>query len=104
MTRSLILTLCFVRSMGEASYVTVLRYACLDTQRYVRSDSFPWWPAVVFEEDDAQVPKAVLSRAHPTDGSVALVRFYEKNSLKNWYDVPQLLEMYGTQCLHAGHG
>ncbi|KAI0765639.1 hypothetical protein BD413DRAFT_637686 [Trametes elegans] len=29
------------------------------------SESFPWWPAVVFEEDDPEVPESVAARAPP---------------------------------------
>ncbi len=52
-------------------------------------DSYPWWPAVVFEDDDAEVPKSVLERCPaPGDNSKVLVRFYEKerkkNKLNNW--------------------
>ena len=48
--------------------------------------SFPYWPAVVFEKDDPEVPSVVLANApEHRDNSVALVRFYEKKSKSNWY-------------------
>ncbi|TFK85272.1 hypothetical protein K466DRAFT_197390 [Polyporus arcularius HHB13444] len=56
---------------------------------WAKLDSYPWWPAVVFEDDDAEVPKSVLERCPaPGDNSKVLVRFYEKerkkNKLNNW--------------------
>ena len=48
--------------------------------------AFPWWPAVVFEEDDLEVPSNVLDQApRPLHPGVVLVRFYEKKHTHNWY-------------------
>nr|VWP00090.1 Guanine nucleotide-binding protein subunit beta-like protein (Cytoplasmic antigenic protein 1) [Ganoderma boninense] len=47
------------------------------------SPSFPFWPAVVFEEDSPEVPKNVLLTAPANRGNaVALVRFYEKKTAR----------------------
>ncbi|RPD57252.1 hypothetical protein L226DRAFT_614349 [Lentinus tigrinus ALCF2SS1-7] len=51
---------------------------------WAKLDSYPWWPAVVFEDDDKEVPKSVRGRCPaPGDNSVVLVRFYEKNRKNN---------------------
>ena len=52
--------------------------------------SFPYWPAVVFEEDSPEVPKNVLHTAPQKGGNAfALVRFYEKKTTRKsnqWYE------------------
>ncbi len=53
---------------------------------WAKVDSFPWWPAVVFEPDDVEIPKGVLQRTRNlSDPNNVLVRFYEKNHNNNWY-------------------
>ena len=47
------------------------------------TDTYPWWPAVIFEEDDEDVPKTVLKAKDPQkagDGQLQLVRFFDKRS------------------------
>ncbi|KAI8985649.1 hypothetical protein BD414DRAFT_578477 [Trametes punicea] len=51
---------------------------------WAKIESFPWWPAVVFEEDDPEVPPSVLARAPPREPDLELVRFYEKKHINNW--------------------
>ncbi|TBU24142.1 hypothetical protein BD311DRAFT_702623 [Dichomitus squalens] len=52
---------------------------------WAKTGSFPYWPAVVFEEDDPEVPPNVLATAPDIrDNGIALVRFYEKKSKSNW--------------------
>ncbi|KAI0676134.1 hypothetical protein C8Q78DRAFT_1008227 [Trametes maxima] len=51
---------------------------------WAKIESFPWWPAVVFEEDDPEIPESVLARAPPREADLALVRFYEKKHINNW--------------------
>ncbi|KAI0351350.1 hypothetical protein OH77DRAFT_1429898 [Trametes cingulata] len=51
---------------------------------WAKIESFPWWPAVVFEEDDPEVPESVLARAPPREPDLELVRFYEKKHINNW--------------------
>ena len=49
--------------------------------------NFPWWPAVVFEQDDREIPANVLASAPETlHPGIVLVRFYEKRQKNNWYD------------------
>ncbi|KAL7280296.1 hypothetical protein ACG7TL_005210 [Trametes sanguinea] len=47
-------------------------------------ESFPWWPAVVFEEDDPEVPPSVLASAPSREPDLELVKFYEKKHINNW--------------------
>ena len=47
-------------------------------------DTYPWWPAVIWEEDDPGIPKAVLkggkaARRRRTE-PLSLVQFYDKAS------------------------
>jgi hypothetical protein len=45
------------------------------------ADTFPWWPAVIFEEDDEEIPRAVLQakkNARKGHGPLQLVRFFDK--------------------------
>ncbi|KAI0832027.1 hypothetical protein BC628DRAFT_1351253 [Trametes gibbosa] len=51
---------------------------------WAKIESFPWWPAVVFEEDDSEVPESVAARAPPSEPDLELVRFYEKKHINNW--------------------
>ncbi|KAI0640714.1 hypothetical protein C8Q79DRAFT_921056 [Trametes meyenii] len=51
---------------------------------WAKIESFPWWPAVVFEEDDLEIPESVLARAPPREADLVLVRFYEKKHINNW--------------------
>ncbi|KAI0737339.1 hypothetical protein C8Q80DRAFT_1358849 [Daedaleopsis nitida] len=51
---------------------------------WAKGDSSPWWPAVVFENDDPEIPKAVRTRAPNLDDPTnVLVRFY-KNANHKW--------------------
>lgn len=43
--------------------------------------SYPWWSAVVYDDDLPEIPKNVLQQAHNKDDY--LVRFYDKSDL--WY-------------------
>ncbi|OJT13488.1 Peregrin [Trametes pubescens] len=51
---------------------------------WAKIESFPWWPAVVFEEDDPEVPESVVARIPPSEPDLELVRFYEKKHINNW--------------------
>ncbi|KAL1940886.1 hypothetical protein VTO73DRAFT_7927 [Trametes versicolor] len=51
---------------------------------WAKFESFPWWPAVVFEEDDPEVPESVVARIPPSEPDLELVRFYEKKHINNW--------------------
>jgi hypothetical protein len=61
-----------------------------------KADSYPWWPAVVFEEDDAEVPPAVLA-AKPTGKAkkhATLVRFFDKRY--SWCARADCVELAGS--------
>jgi len=55
-------------------------------------ESYPWWAAVVWEEDSSEIPLGVLNmkagvvRTEP--GPLTLVQFYDKT--KSWYVVQTL--------------
>ncbi|KAI9067920.1 hypothetical protein FKP32DRAFT_1619507 [Trametes sanguinea] len=51
---------------------------------WAKIESFPWWPAVVFEEDDPEVPPSVLASAPARQPDLELVKFYEKKHINNW--------------------
>ncbi|CDO69700.1 hypothetical protein BN946_scf184851.g88 [Trametes cinnabarina] len=51
---------------------------------WAKIESYPWWPAVVFEEDDPEVPPSVLARAPSPEPDLELVKFYEKKHINNW--------------------
>ncbi|OSD04925.1 hypothetical protein PYCCODRAFT_1407209 [Trametes coccinea BRFM310] len=51
---------------------------------WAKIESFPWWPAVVFEEDDPEVPPSVLASAPSREPDLELVKFYEKKHINNW--------------------
>ncbi|KAI0326259.1 hypothetical protein GY45DRAFT_1310767 [Cubamyces sp. BRFM 1775] len=51
---------------------------------WAKIESFPWWPAVVFEPDDPEIPESVLARAPPREADLELVKFYEKKHINNW--------------------
>ncbi|KAH9893591.1 hypothetical protein C8Q73DRAFT_761641 [Cubamyces lactineus] len=51
---------------------------------WAKIESFPWWPAVVFEADDPEIPESVLARAPPREADLELVKFYEKKHINNW--------------------
>ena len=50
------------------------------------AESWPWWPAVVYEADDPDIPDKILNQrekeAQSTQEPVFLVRFYDKR--RNW--------------------
>ncbi|KAI0782807.1 hypothetical protein C8Q75DRAFT_786204 [Abortiporus biennis] len=60
---------------------------------WAKINTYPWWPAVVFERDDPEVPKQVLKdeqKAQGKKGPIHLVRFYDTNSQWAWLSVDRL--------------
>ncbi|KAL6297851.1 PHD-zinc-finger like domain-containing protein [Sparassis latifolia] len=57
-------------------------------------ESFPWWPAVVFEEDDPSIPKYVLDlkdeSSQNEDKQLHVIRFYDSGNTWQWVRLPQL--------------
>lgn len=43
------------------------------------AETFPWWPAVIFEEDDPEVPENISSQRKELspDSVLLLVRFFD---------------------------
>lgn len=65
--------------------------------------NYPWFPAVVFEEDQEDVPQTVLqtrqfSTAQPGEGYVHLVRFFDDS--ESWYALYTLSQI---KLLTVGH-
>lgn len=50
-------------------------------------DSYPWWPAVIFEEDDPDVPGNILQGCREAREKrkmkLHILRFFDKN--QSWY-------------------
>ncbi|TFY65289.1 hypothetical protein EVJ58_g2074 [Rhodofomes roseus] len=68
---------------------------------WAKADTFPWWPAVVFESDDIAVPKRILTWRNrvedETDGPLHIVRFFD--SKNTW----QCLELDRMRMLGENH-
>ncbi|KZS94692.1 hypothetical protein SISNIDRAFT_452784 [Sistotremastrum niveocremeum HHB9708] len=62
---------------------------------WAKMESYPHWPAVVFEEDDPAVPVVVAkSRPKSLSGNPHLVRFYDRTSSWKWLE-PNKLHLLG---------
>ncbi|KAH9945753.1 PHD-zinc-finger like domain-containing protein [Amylocystis lapponica] len=59
---------------------------------WAKADFFPWWPAVVFEPDDPEIPKGTLRalQIKEVDGPLHLIRFYDKKETWNWLGLDRL--------------
>ncbi|KAI0924329.1 hypothetical protein AcW1_006473 [Taiwanofungus camphoratus] len=61
---------------------------------WAKADSYPWWPAVVFESDDPHVPKSVLHQKNDVTrtehGSLHLVRFFDRQNSWQWVELNRL--------------
>ncbi|KAI0630656.1 hypothetical protein C8Q77DRAFT_1063453 [Trametes polyzona] len=68
----------------EPGAITLKPGEKLEGGTLVYAGPFPWWPAVVFEEDDPEVPESVATQAPPPEPDLELVRFYEKKHINNW--------------------
>ncbi|EPT02926.1 hypothetical protein FOMPIDRAFT_1047297 [Fomitopsis schrenkii] len=64
-------------------------------------DTFPWWPAVVFEADDVAIPKRIVDWSirmeEDADGPLHIVRFFD--SKNTW----QCLELERMRMLGENH-
>ncbi|KAH7914590.1 PHD-zinc-finger like domain-containing protein [Hygrophoropsis aurantiaca] len=58
-------------------------------------DTYPWWPAVIYDPADPLVPLSVLNQRERTrrtdDGPLYLVQFYDKASQWSWFETNKLL-------------
>ncbi|KZP17582.1 hypothetical protein FIBSPDRAFT_1046754 [Athelia psychrophila] len=65
---------------------------------WAKAQSYPWWPAVIFEPDDITVsPNIRESRAHVRrtgSGALHLVRFFDQKNSWQWVELNQLLLMF----------
>ncbi|KAH8102212.1 PHD-zinc-finger like domain-containing protein [Cristinia sonorae] len=61
------------------------------------AESWPWWPAVVYERDDAEIPKKILKQMgkyeQNTQKRLYLVRFFDKKRNWQWLESNKLLEL-----------
>lgn len=69
-------------SMGKSRFVNSCYYSSApDFECF--SDSYPWWPAVIFEQDDPDVPgnilKGCLDAQEKRKLKLYILRFFDKN-------------------------
>ncbi|THH02990.1 hypothetical protein EW145_g6627 [Phellinidium pouzarii] len=61
---------------------------------WAKAETYPWWPAVVYEEDDPDVPAAVLKEKKPTPraggGPLLLVQFWDARKTWQWLPMDKL--------------
>ena len=54
---------------------------------FLRIDSYPWWPAVIYEDDDPQIPTNIveicLAERKKLQEPVHILQFFDKH--KSWY-------------------
>ncbi|KAF9465621.1 hypothetical protein BDZ94DRAFT_1189141 [Collybia nuda] len=66
---------------------------------WAKAGRFPWWPAVIFEDDDPQVPPNILAeclskRTKTNDPDVQIIRFFDKTD--SWQFLPlKFLKEFG---------
>ncbi|KAH0836797.1 hypothetical protein J3R83DRAFT_8562 [Lanmaoa asiatica] len=69
------------------------------------SDTYPWWPAVIYEPDDERIPPVVKKQrdvARRTgEGPVHLVQFFDKASQWQWIGTSRLLMLGEDDALDA---
>ncbi|KIK79267.1 hypothetical protein PAXRUDRAFT_161733 [Paxillus rubicundulus Ve08.2h10] len=62
---------------------------------WAKADTYPWWPAVVYEPDDERIPVAVRKQRDVArkvgEGPVHLIQFYDKASQWQWIGTSRLL-------------
>ncbi|KAI5123496.1 hypothetical protein M0805_008864 [Coniferiporia weirii] len=61
---------------------------------WAKADTYPWWPAVVYEEDDPDVPPSVLREKGRAPrgggGSLLLVQFWDSKKTWQWVTLDKL--------------
>ncbi|KAF9224082.1 hypothetical protein BS17DRAFT_780434 [Gyrodon lividus] len=72
---------------------------------WAKADTYPWWPAVVYEPDDERIPLVVRKQrniARKTgEGSVHLIQFFDKASQWQWIGASRLLLLGEDNALDA---
>ncbi|KAG0698199.1 hypothetical protein DFH29DRAFT_942772 [Suillus ampliporus] len=59
---------------------------------WAKADTYPWWPGVVWEQDDAMIPEDVRKRKpRVEDDTRHLVQFYDPTSSWTWVNTGGLL-------------
>ncbi|KAF5362396.1 hypothetical protein D9756_002180 [Leucocoprinus leucothites] len=57
---------------------------------WAKADSYPWWPAVIFEQDDPDVPRNILQGCleaqEKRKANLYILRFFDKN--QSWQYLP----------------
>lgn len=57
---------------------------------WAKADTYPWWPAVVWEPDDPSIPEDVKKKK-PQDHSRHIVQFYDPTSSWTWVTTGHML-------------
>ncbi|THH27211.1 hypothetical protein EUX98_g6973 [Antrodiella citrinella] len=61
---------------------------------WAKLKSWPWWPAVVFEIDDVEIPTKILREGQNSTGPPRYpIRFYDKRRNWQWLEESKLLEL-----------
>ncbi|PSR93891.1 hypothetical protein PHLCEN_2v4584 [Hermanssonia centrifuga] len=64
---------------------------------WAKAETYPWWPAVVYEPDDPEVAPNALLEKQPSEiksQQLHLVQFFDQRSLWGWFE-PSKLRMLG---------
>lgn len=57
---------------------------------WAKADTYPWWPAVVWEPDDPMIPEDVRKK-RPQDNSRHVVQFYDPTMSWTWVTIGNML-------------
>lgn len=57
---------------------------------WAKADTYPWWPAVVWEPDDPKIPEDVRKKK-PQDNSRHIVQFYDPTMSWTWVTIGNML-------------
>ncbi|KAG8221082.1 hypothetical protein J3R82DRAFT_2599 [Butyriboletus roseoflavus] len=72
---------------------------------WAKADTYPWWPAVVYEPDDERIPPVVKKQRDTArrrgEGPVHLVQFFDKASQWQWIGTSRLLMLGEDKDLDA---
>ncbi|CAL1713966.1 unnamed protein product [Somion occarium] len=66
---------------------------------WAKSTGNPWWPAVVFERDDDEIPEKLFDDPHSEDERFHLVRFFDQPRSWMWATLDKLLLLHENQAL-----